>query len=128
MTIDGRIFYDQNWCPDCGEPRGVCTCAHESDRNLTNLEIDKLLLLNATINAKPTVREVYCIEVAWPICQLVKSMFSTENKFLFPPPVTNLTLKELWYFFRDRIPSLINGAGVWVVMSDDSIVYWDGKS
>ena len=99
-----------------------------SDRNLSNDEIDKLLLLNAIINVKPTVKEVYCIEVAWPVYQLVKSMFSTENKFRFPPPVTNLTLKDLWYFFRDRMPPLITGAGVWVVMSDGSIVYWDGKS
>lgn len=29
--MNDHIYVDHNWCPDCGLPRGVCTCSVHPD-------------------------------------------------------------------------------------------------
>lgn len=44
LPIRPEDYGDPNWCPDCGEPRGVCNCEEEDgepDFTLDDLEWDE---------------------------------------------------------------------------------------
>lgn len=36
----GLIDADGNWCPDCGEPRGVCRCVIDENKAIAGCDHD----------------------------------------------------------------------------------------